>query len=219
MQNPHTRAGRPAFTLVELLVVIGIIAVLVALLLPVLGKATRQSRTISGLSNQRTLLQAVQMYVAENQTYLPPGQFNIGTGDWQTVLNGYLNRGGPDWSSQSGQNKVFLDPSATIPRSSRHFSVHPVLMPMINMGNPNYQKILRVRRPSDLMLITDGTQQGSGSNRGFVQQRAWAVDGISQLRQTSAGGSTQGLTLTPEFLPRHTSVFGRAITTRRTWPS
>ena len=61
------------FTLVELLVVIGIIALLVAMLLPALNKARRQANLTACLSNQRQLLLAVIMYTNENKGYFPGG--------------------------------------------------------------------------------------------------------------------------------------------------
>jgi prepilin-type N-terminal cleavage/methylation domain-containing protein len=61
------RRIRKAFTLVELLVVIGIIAVLIAMLLPVLNGAREQARRIQCLSNVRQLTMAWLLYANNNK--------------------------------------------------------------------------------------------------------------------------------------------------------
>ena len=68
----RTHNPRLGFTLVELLVVIGIIAVLVGILLPVLGGARKKARQIKCLSNIRQLGIANQMYMNEFQDWNIP---------------------------------------------------------------------------------------------------------------------------------------------------
>src|SRR5256885_2138335 len=67
-----TREEKRGFTLVELLVVIGIIAVLIGILLPALNKARKAARTTTCLANIRTLTQAEMQYWNDNKGKFSP---------------------------------------------------------------------------------------------------------------------------------------------------
>lgn len=83
------RASRRAFTLVELLVVVGIIAVLIAILLPSLNGARRAAKSVACQSNLRQIAVAAQMYAQEHGRYVGwiPGV------DRKMLLYPYLRQG------------------------------------------------------------------------------------------------------------------------------
>jgi prepilin-type N-terminal cleavage/methylation domain-containing protein/prepilin-type processing-associated H-X9-DG protein len=91
---------RHAFTLVELLVVMGLIGTLMSLLLPAVGKARAAGRATACLSNLRQMGLAWSMYTSENKGRLLPYVWNTpGTPDvswngyWPGMLDAYAVRG------------------------------------------------------------------------------------------------------------------------------
>ncbi|MGA2440969.1 MAG: DUF1559 domain-containing protein [Tepidisphaeraceae bacterium] len=130
----------PGFTLVELLVVIGIIALLISVLLPALNRARQQASLVQCQSNLRQMGQALIMYAGDNQGTLPPGYWD-GTYDstlnkptpwpvadwahhavtWSVAIQPYLSKGGTNFYDagatggiRSAARRVFICPDAPI---------------------------------------------------------------------------------------------------------
>jgi prepilin-type N-terminal cleavage/methylation domain-containing protein/prepilin-type processing-associated H-X9-DG protein len=78
---------KKGFTLVELLVVIGIIAVLISILLPTLAAARRSAYNAQCLSNARQLTMAAMLFAQEHRGYVP-----VASDDWFAKWNDPLRK-------------------------------------------------------------------------------------------------------------------------------
>ncbi len=82
-----------AFTLVELLVVISIIALLVSVLLPALGRARESARATVCLANMRSMAISSTMYAEDNDGYFPHAvHTNQGQGSWVDSIQSYTDQ-------------------------------------------------------------------------------------------------------------------------------
>jgi prepilin-type N-terminal cleavage/methylation domain-containing protein/prepilin-type processing-associated H-X9-DG protein len=141
MSRPEHRRGdrcEPGFTLVELLVVIGIIAILIALLLPALARAREQARTIACAAKIHQIGVASLAYANRNQGYLPVAVLGPGlkggfseSAIWATSQRGILDftQGTliPDLGGPQIAEELFKCPSHDEPRRLSEFHDVPYM--------------------------------------------------------------------------------------------
>lgn len=111
MTNRHRKSG---FTLVELLVVIGIIAVLIGILLPALSKAREQANTTKCMSALRSIGQAFHLYANEHKDAWPvvrqdlpdngitPPVNQLANLYWNDMVGPYLTKGKQNFQVTNG---------------------------------------------------------------------------------------------------------------------
>ncbi len=199
------------FTLVELLVVIGIIALLVSILLPALNKARMQAAMIKCQSNMRQIMLAVNTYVAENKTQLPWCNWG-GVNDNSVYGYGWLfarpdrrgayipyYQGTPEKAVISGvlwqylkDTRLYHCPLDDAPVRLGTNELTSYLMNGAQSGygrlgtgtNANIPglRIVQIRHPADSVLLWEVTEPGAGSDK---KSGAPWNDGASQPAEES----------------------------------
>jgi len=142
-----------AFTLIELLVVVSIIALLVSILLPALGKARAQSKTVVCRTNLHQLGIYVNLYAAEYDGWLMPAKNQMPT--WVTYLGKYMELG-PGGVAPEGYDleDVLFCPAK--PKNQQNFSGGYAYNYWC--GGEWYQpmkRITQIRTPSEKLIMLD----------------------------------------------------------------
>ncbi|HEY1683590.1 MAG TPA: type II secretion system protein [Tepidisphaeraceae bacterium] len=178
-------------TLVELLVAIGIIAILVGILIPALSVSRAEANKLKCMANLRSIGQSLAIYTSTSGGSLPWGFLheednNGANADWTTLLTNELKTTrAADYEhlakidmSHLGGRGIFVCPEVTLLPTVEsdllcHYSAHPRLMP--DSGTVDYlvtsqvqyltpYKVTDIKRSSDIALIFDASVKSSPSD-------------------------------------------------------
>ena len=199
MPHPHKPGWRGAagFTLVELLVVIGIIAVLISILLPSLARARAQAKQTACLSNLRQIGLAVEMYAGANEGAFPPAQHTAAPTGWLTVLQPYgatpAVRLCPDDGRQPVPQTSYLT-NDHMQSLKPWADYNPVTGATLPGGRTRaYLKLAQVRRSSDVVFVVESEGVGDHVHTVGLTAPDEVAGEIAVARHPGLGGSANYL--------------------------
>ena len=203
----HGQRTHNAFTLVELLVVIGIIALLIAVLLPALAQARSQAKAVSCLSNVRQLATAVQMYANDYQRFIgfPNWQVDGRNADRKTLLYPYLAQG--KYNDDTAGTQVWNCPANDRPEAEASYGFNT---------NYNWVKFVQIRRSAEKVALCDAGLMDQPARQPSLSTHCWSPGKPStatscrpnHLRHPKGivtvgfcDGHAERLSMTPPFYP------------------
>ena len=185
------KSSTHGFTLVELLVVIGIIALLISVLLPALNKARSSAKTLACSSNLRQIALAMHMYAQANEGWLPAGSSSPSGSDYNWPLAFAPYAGGQNNATGKGVvkwPKVYRCPNAAFPDLGNfHYTCNAIVMPDVGRAHGSGYggmaksylrpyRLDRVRPAAKIMVFFDGGQVSGASMNYSPYSSAWGMN-------------------------------------------
>jgi prepilin-type processing-associated H-X9-DG protein/prepilin-type N-terminal cleavage/methylation domain-containing protein len=192
------RPFQSAFTLVELLVVIAVIALLASLLLPALASAKERAKAIQCLNNLKQVGLATQMYAHDFDGLLQLDPLIPGTNTWATILS---------TNTDLTTLNTFLCPTYKPFQWQNWINVYGIRRdpPTNCTSGPGkiFFRVACVENPSEYLHLADTTSQSQG---GYTARQYYFFRVASPLRMIHARHSRRANGL---FLDGHVEACDR----------
>ena len=178
-----------AFTLVELLVVISIIALLVAILLPTLNRAREQAKTVVCLSNMRQMSLATLMFAYEHDESLPlgteahsaSGATTSEQGTWLKELDRYTEQ--PLLYRCPSDRSVYFDTPYTDGRYRKTSYATNFYLSGELVTYDKYFKLSALRQPQQTIFAVELAQEDDYAVLDHVHPELWWINPIDAPRE------------------------------------
>ena len=192
---PHRKVRRNKVSLIELLVVIGIIAILASMLLPALGAAREYAKSITCMSNVRQIGQTCQFYAGDFDDFLPPANYTDADGKYSRwfFYSAYYTRmtSSPTaaaWSPYQNKPGIFLCPSDSTKFNGKVYANYGINGVGTSSGlQTDWVGVTLVRRsripsPTERMMIGDGENNDQGGDaNSYRLYRLWIKSSLTRL--------------------------------------